>query len=555
MSSADAKAFADIREPILPPYTQDPQRRQARVGRAILFAIVCLFCLTWGFLYAIFTPVFILFFVAPIPILAMLVIWALPDRRAPPLQALSPTLFMFMVGLVIWPNYIALALPGLPWISLTRIIGVPLVLILLVCASTSQEYRAKVWAAMKASPVVSSLFVAFTAMEIISIPLSRAPFFSFDAFVNAQINWTTIFFASVYVFQKPGRTERMIRLLWIMSIFVGVIALFEARVRHPLWAGHIPSFLQINDPAVKLMMAGGSRHGVYRAAATFGNALGLAEYIAFVLPFVVNYAIGPYRWSLRLAAAISIPFLLVVTVVSGSRLGFVGCFLSIVLSVGVWSVNRWRRDPESLVGPMTALAFPAGFASAIVGSFFIGFVRVRVWGGGDGTAASTDARKQQFALGWPKVLSTPWGHGIGTAADVLGYAPVGLLTIDTYYLSILLEFGFLGFVVYFGMFLWAAAQCAIASTLYRGKDREMELLKPLAIAVINFFIIKSVFSEVFNHAVIFMMLGMIVALLSRISQEKAVEATPATPAPPPPPPLPRARRTPGSPIPAPAASR
>ena len=146
---------------------------------------------------------------------------------------------------------------------LTRIIGVPLVLILLVCASTSQEYRAKVWAAMKASSVVSSLFVAFTAMEIISIPLSRAPFFSFDAFVNAQISWTTIFFASVYVFQKPGRTERMIRLLWIMAIVTGIIALLEARVRHPLWAGHIPSFLQINDPAVKLMMAGAG-NGVYR---------------------------------------------------------------------------------------------------------------------------------------------------------------------------------------------------------------------------------------------------------------------------------------------------
>jgi hypothetical protein len=52
-------------------------------------------------------------------------------------------------------------------------------------------------------------------------------------------------------------------------------------------------------------------------------------------------------------------------------------------------------------------------------------------------------------------------------------------------------------------------------------SKEYTMLIPLAIALFNFFVIKIVFSQQDNHAIVFMYLGMIVAFGSRINAELA----------------------------------
>ena len=193
-----------------------------------------------------------------------------------------------------WPNYIALALPGLPWITMARITGVPLGLILLICVSTSREFRESVSKALASVPLLSILLVTFVGIQTVSIAFSKTVFTSIDKYLVDQLGWTCIFFVSVYVFQKEGRVERMAGLLWAMAIFVGVIAVFEYRQEKVLWAGHIPSFLQINDKSVARTLAGGDRFGRYRANSTFGTCLGLGEYMALSLPFVLRFAMGSY---------------------------------------------------------------------------------------------------------------------------------------------------------------------------------------------------------------------------------------------------------------------
>jgi hypothetical protein len=516
MTSSDLSTRGPAAETILPPYSKDPQRPAARRMRFWVIAGTLFFCFIWGVGFALFGAFLMLFFAVPVVLLALVAIWALPDSRTAPVGWLSPMLFLFIGGLVMWPNYIAFAPPGLPWITVNRLIGIPMVLVLLVCVSTAPAFRAQLAAALKSTPVLTGLFIAFNLMEVASIFISRAPVFSLNYLVNAEINWTAIFFVSVFVFLKPGRVERMVRLLWAMSLPIGLIAIFEMRAQHPLWAGHIPSFLQIEDPAVKLAMEGNARAGIYRAAATFGVSLGLAEYISLVMPFVVQFMVGPYRPATRIAAGLSIPFLIWVVLLTGARLGLIGCFLSIALTGLVWAGQKWSRDRRSLLSPMVVLAYPAFLALSYLSTLFVGRIRALVWGGAAGQT-SINARNDQWALGKPMVYHQPWGHGIGTAAETLGYAPYGLLTIDTYYLSILLEFGPLGFLIYYGTFVVGIFHCVILGLKERLSDMEFELCKPLAISILNFFIIKSVFSQVGNHAIIFMMLGMVVALAYRAS--------------------------------------
>ncbi len=499
---------------VLPPYTKDPNRRGRRWARTFVLAAVVVFCFFYGIAVALFMPWLILGLIVPIAILAVIAIWALPDTRTAPTRALWGLLFAYMMCLIMWPNYIALALPGLPWITMSRITGVPLGLILLLCVSTSREFRESVSKALASAPIITIFFVTFVGIQTLSLAFSKDIFTSIDKYLVDQLGWTGIFFVSAYVFQKEGRVERMAGLLWAMAMFVGVIAILEFRHERVLWAGHIPSFLQINDESVKAALAGGNRFGRYRAVSTFGTCLGLGEYMALSLPFVLRFAMGSYPSLLRAAAWASIPFVLVISIVSGARVGTIGCLVALVLYGGAWSLLKWWREPSRLIGPALATVYPLAALAGAACVAFVGRLRAMFWG--DGSQHFSDqARRDQIHLGIPKILSHPWGYGVGRGAETLGYHPFKRVTIDNYYLDVTLEYGVHGFIIYYGMFVVAMYYCYRTITKLKALPREIEMLLPIGVSLATFFIIKSSFSEENNHPLVFMMLGMVVALVYR----------------------------------------
>jgi O-antigen ligase len=159
------------------------------------------------------------------------------------------------------------------------------------------------------------------------------------------------------------------------------------------------------------------------------------------------------------------------------------------------------------------------FCGAVAASFLVGRLHNLVWGDGS-QDSSNQARIDQWILGVPKLLHHPYGYGIGMSADVLGYKSFGTLTIDSYYLAILLEEGIVGFILYYGMILATIYYCT--STLWKRRSLvgETGLLAPIAIALSAFFVEKSVFSEQDNHPLVFMMMGMAAALAYRTRMEE-----------------------------------
>jgi hypothetical protein len=493
-------------------------------GPLMLLMLLMLASGLYGALFAYYGAELFLQFTVPLVLLAILAIWALPDTGAAPTRLLEVLLFTYLVGLVCWPNYLAIALPGLPWVTVIRIIGVPLAATLLICASCSAVFRNEFKAVLASSPVIWKMLVGFVFLQAISIVLSSDPPYAASKFLIAQLNWTAVFFASCYIFTRPKRIEHWAMLIWLVAIFVSLIGFQEWRVSKVLWAGHIPGFLQVEDPAVQRILEGAVRTwgGKYRVQSKFATSLGLAEFLSLALPFVIYFIMSPYRMAVRLAAAATVPFLLFIIVATDARLGMVGFFSSILFWTLLFGLLRWRRQVRSLFGPAIALSYPVVFGLFVTATFFVGRLRHLVWGSG-AQQFSTDARQLQYEMGIPKVLTHPLGHGIGEASFVLGYTNrAGQLTIDTYYLSIALDHGIIGFILYYGMFLLAiykAARIAIFS-----EDRELSLAGPVAIALINFVVIKSVLSQQENHPLAFMMLGMVVALTyhaSRIARKDA----------------------------------
>ena len=160
------------------------------------------------------------------------------------------------------------------------------------------------------------------------------------------------------------------------------------------------------------------------------------------------------------------------------------------------------------------LAYHAAFCVVIASTFLVTRLRRMVWGGG-AQQASNAGREIQIETGIPKIIKNPFGHGIGQGAETLGtVGSGGMLTIDNYHLLIILEYGVVGFLIYYGIVISAiiySGRAAISPRL----DPELTLLAPLCITMANFLVIKSVFSQQDNHPIIFMALGMIAALVYR----------------------------------------
>jgi hypothetical protein len=286
------------------------------------------------------------------------------------------------------------------------------------------------------------------------------------------------------------------------------------------WAGRIPSFLVVEDEGIQRLLAGtGGRAatGIYRTQSKFTTALGLGEFLALATPFVFHLMITARRFWVRIAAGLTMPIIFYMVLKCDSRLAVIGFFMTILLYVLVWGVVRWRGNRSSLFGPAVVLLYPVLFAAFIGLTFVWRRLEVMVWGGG-AQQASTEARKTMYLEGIPLVLKNPIGHGMGQGADALGFRnPAGVLTIDTYFLAVALEYGLIGFCAYYGMILYGIYQSG--QTLLYTRSREIAYLAPIGIALCNFFIIKSVFSQQENHPLVFIMLGIIVALVWR-SKEK-----------------------------------
>lgn len=500
---------------------------QRHIG-AIVTVVAAACCLPYGFFYALYTPWLLVPLVVPVVILLALAVWALPDSRFLPERTIEKGFFAYVISILLWPNYIAIDLPGLPWITLGRVVNTPLLLIMLITVSTSKVFRERMSAILSASPVVWKALVIFAVVQTISLAFSPKPNFSIAQWVVHQTNHTAVFFLCAYLFVKPGRVRIWAGVLWGCTMIVCAMAILEFHNERPLWSGHVPPLLLINDETVQRILGGFTRSttGQYRTTAVFTTPLTLSEFMALSLPFVLHFAVSRRsKPAVRLAAAASVPVMLLVILYTDSRLGLIGLFLSIMLYLLYWAIQQWRRDRRALLPPAVLMAFPVVFCVFVAASFTIGRVKAKVWGTGQ-YDASNQGRIDQLDKGIPIIIRHPFGQGVGMGADVLDYHNLeGVLTIDNYLLCLALEYGLIGlvsFVVMFGLGAYTSTKHAIAPV---PRDRDSEFLVPIAIAFVVFLVIKTVLAEDSNHPLMFMMMGILAALAYRVREEEGAPSS------------------------------
>ena len=509
---------------IMTPYTQ--RRRAGLLTRVVLAAALIGVAVFYGLMVAVLPPQLLIIPTIPILIMAALILWMLPDTNHVYDRSMDWLVCLYVGANVLWPSYIAANLPGLPWVTPTRIAVFALLSVVLFNLATSQTLRDRISASMDGVPILRRLFWGFWLLTTISLLLSADPFFSINKYANNQIFWTMMFAVTAFLATRDGFAMRMSRIIVWSTIVIAMLGIYEFYIQRVFWLDHLPSFLKVDPEYLERIMASQARAGtdVYRTKATFATSLSFAEYLAMVFPLVIHF----------MARARSFPkFVLLLAGVFGTmtamyltnaRSAMVGLLMTLVLYV-LFAAWRGRlRSPNSVGATATVAAYPVSVAILAALVVFWPRLHVMVLGGG-AHQASSDARGVQWDIGLSKLASNPIGHGVGRAAEVLGYTNgEGTLTIDTYYLSLLLEYGILGLIVFvlmfglpgwFGFKAWNAAE-----------TEEEQLVGPIAIGLANFVVIKSVLSSEINMPIAFVMLGTVVGMVWK-QRHKHVAAVPA----------------------------
>ncbi|MEI6418064.1 MAG: O-antigen ligase family protein, partial [Sphingomonadales bacterium] len=507
---------------ILPFYVR--RREPGLLARGLLLTGLVAVGVLYGLMAAILPASMLIVPMTPILILSGLCLWMLPDIGPIPVARMQLMLIWYCGLFAAWPGYVALDLPGLPWITPQRIASGLLVLLVLVGVAMSEDFRKRLTTTMNEVPAISRLFWGFWAITTVSLLMTRNPSLSINKYMNNQIFWTMMFVVSAYCFSFKGVALKTSRWMLIGMLVTVMAGLYEARIERVYWIDHLPGFLKVDPDLLEKVMKAQNRAGtdIYRVRGTMAASLYYAEYLAMMFPLMLHFVLKTRVFGYRMLLILGMMAMVVVMYLTNARSAMVGLLLTVVIYPFFWVWRGRRRNPGSITSMSILMMYPAGLVAVAMLVLFWPRAHVAVLGGGQ-HQASSEAREVQWVMGMPKVLKAPLGHGTGTAAEVLGFSNgAGEITIDTYYLSILLEYGLLGlpvFIALFGVPMWYGLKGFLKSN-----DEETDLIAPFAIGLFNFLIIKGVLSSEGDLPLAFIFLGIVVGLTWQLNRAGTAES-------------------------------
>jgi hypothetical protein len=483
---------------------------------AVPFGLVL--CLAYGMFFGLTAPYLIVPAVVPLAIMIGIIIWALPDQRSAPTLQIEFLFVAYFVSKTVWPSYLAISLPGLPWISLLRLIALPLAFFFLVSLSISKTFRRYARESVTSIKPLFVFTIGFTLVQILTIFASETPIDSAQAVFDQIVNFTMMLLIGCIIFRKSKIVERYFALFCVLSTFIVSLTILENSQKHILWASHIPNFLHPPAPFLEIVLKPMYRMytNVYRAKAVFLTPLALAEFISLITPFFLYFLTSHSSFTIRIICFFMIPLSFVAVRMTDARLGVVAIFVSVLMYGMIWAFSRWRARRSDLFAAAAVFAYPAVFLAAVGAVFASRRLHTMVFGGG-AQAGSTEARSTQLEMAAAAFWRQPWGYGAGRSGEEMGFAKDAFITIDNFFISVQLDYGLFGIIFWYGMFLIGISSALFYCLSDKYADKpEARLLAPIAVSLTAFLIVKWVHGQDENHSIYFMMLGMISALVYRL---------------------------------------
>jgi hypothetical protein len=503
-------------EAILKPY--DPQRSLWMGWRVLLVAALIITAAFYGLMAAVLPLRLITIPMVPILLVAALCLWLLPDIGGMH-DRFYGRMLLWVLGLqALWPYYVAINLPGLPFIGPMRVVVGSMAAVFLFNLATSADMRARAIDSLKPVIWIARLYAVWVALMVITLPFSDQILQSITRLINNQIYWTMFLVLAAVAAQRPGWVRRAVTVMVAATIPLALLSLYEYSQSKVFWIEYVPDFLMARDELNERLLSSSARAStgeLYRVRGVFTVTLYLVEYLAIVLPLAVHLAATARRPLHRLLLWAGVMAMISALMVTDSRSAMIAIVLTFGLYILFDAVQRRTDEPRSLIAMTTLLAYPVGAALTAAVILLWRRAYVAVIGGGQ-HGPSDLAREIQWDKGLDLLKSNPIGHGAGRSAEVVGYTnPAGELTIDSYYLSLLVDYGILGLPIFLVIFTTPIIH-AWRAVRQPGLDPELRLLMPVGISIFIFAFLKSVLQGEWFMPIIFILLGISITLHGRI---------------------------------------
>jgi hypothetical protein len=360
-------------------------------------------------------------------------------------------------------------------------------------------------------------FMTLFAWQLVCAMLGDEAAFSLYYTLKSIATANIMFLVAMTFFRSWADIRRTMVYLMLGSLISCVAALVEWKLQSNIFLNYLPVDRdQLAD--MDWILADKSRGGEYRVSGTFSHPLALAEYLCMLLPIILTLAWKSLSRIARWTAALLIPVLLVVVYSSHTRSSVVAVASSLlVLAIlfGIRAARQRKRAGLAMLGWMTivttlscAAAFSAGVGYLAQGrtSEEAGSSRARIWMVQRGIALLEDRPIQ--------------GYGPGLAALKIGPAPGQRnLTIDSYFLSVALESGYVGLLL-FSVGIVAVLSRTLAVAL-RTQDANYWIIIAIAMGIVSSLTIKIILSLTNNLDLLYFFIG--ISMVAMAMLEKSAD--------------------------------
>jgi O-antigen ligase len=449
----------------------------------------------------------------------LVLIWVMPDLSAVPDRVVRRLLFAEVIVNLCLPYYYAVLVEGLPFISVRRLFVFPLILLLAIAIGGSSEVRRKMADIMRTDRFLSACVFGFLAIIFISITVSANPTSSLSRTIDTILEWYVPLVAMLYALRSESDVELLIRIICWSTLFVVLMGLVEFIVHFNVFLHVLPksmlAALAASGPTFANLIQNGSsglRNGMYRASSTYTSELSFAEFCAMIAPLAVLFLLHARSTRDRAFGGVLLLATFLGIIISGSRGGYVAVFSALVVLLPVWLLRTYRFKPQSMSPAVGLLVGGATIVVAVLLVMFWTRAHNAVLGGG-AEQYSNQGRQIEWALATPKILRSPIiGYGYGTAGDVVGYFPLGASfpTVDSYLISLLVETGVIGTVLFFGMLfiaIWRGLRRYVADPSWYGA-----LAAGPACALTAYMTYRTVLSQIENNDLCYIFVGCVLLM-------------------------------------------
>jgi O-antigen ligase len=421
--------------------------------QALVFAGLLSSALLLGLMAAVLpTGVVARLAVAMIAVMLLVVAWGFRREVAAfPERTLIRFSVFVLTTSVVWPQYVFFSAGGLPRVNpftLSTVVGLISISVMLVYY---KSFVSRIFSLLSEIKLVAILFVLWMGWRIVCNILSDAPIATNAELLREVIYVYSLFAFALFVCQGRNGIQLLGRIIVGCTLFVGLVGLIEAMEGKNRFIGFAASG-EAGDvgAAIATIAAEKVRAGAFRVQSVFSHPILFGQYLGAAAPIVLMSFFLERSRMWKFFALIVLPLILLGILKSGSRSGFMALLISgAVLASMLWIqivANSKRYRGFALVAVPLVL---------LVLLFAYGIGEQLVAGGSRVESGSTMVRTVQLNLAMSAIPRSPiFGFGLGAGVSIAGVKTyLNALTMDIFYLSILLDSGWVGLALFFSVVL------------------------------------------------------------------------------------------------------